>query len=136
MKKIFRFIFTTNILFNIALSHPPSKINFDFDMDKKKVIVTVEHKVKEPTDHFIDKITLSLNGKKIIEQVSSLQINNDVQIYEYLIPELSENDKIIIWSNCNKFGSLKKEFVVKTDNVMKIDKTEKKSSEKNGCCPR
>lgn len=88
--------------------HPPSDISFVYNLENKTVEINVQHKVKNIEDHYIDKVTIFLNGKKIIEQVSLKQLNNDTQIYIFKIPELKENDKIVVLAKCNKFGDLKK----------------------------
>lgn len=115
MKKII-LLLNSFLVFNIFLfAHPPSEINIEFNLKNKEVKVIINHNVKNTTDHYIERITLLLNDKKIIEQISSVQIDNARQIYIYIIPELKHKDKITISAKCNKFGTLKKDFVVKNE---------------------
>lgn len=115
MKKI-SLLLNTFFIFNVLLfSHPPSEINIQFNLKNKEVKVIINHNVKNTTDHYIERITLLLNDKKIIEQISSVQIDNAKQIYIYIIPELKHKDKMTISAKCNKFGTLKKDFVVKDE---------------------
>ncbi|MCS7150772.1 MAG: hypothetical protein NZ928_00075 [Endomicrobia bacterium] len=111
--KVKLIILTLFSCLSFVLAHPPSNIDLILNLDEKEVEVVVFHKVKDTQDHYIDKILLFLNGKKIIEQISSKQLNNENQIYLFKIPELKENDKINVSVKCNKFGELKKEIIVK-----------------------
>jgi len=51
----------------------------------------------------------------IITQKSSEQLTSEIQKYQFLIPELKENDKIVIIAKCNKFGDMKREFIIKNN---------------------
>ena len=107
-----KFLVILLIMFcGITFAHPPSGINLDFDLEKKMVSLELSHSVKSE-DHYIYYVEVSLNGKVIIKQESSKQFDENVQKYTYLIPELKENDKISIIGKCNKFGSLRREFVI------------------------
>jgi len=114
-----KFLVILLIMFcGITFAHPPSGINLDFDLEKKVVSVELSHGVKSE-DHYIYYVEVSLNGKVIIKQESSKQFDENVQKYMFLIPELKENDKISITGKCNKFGSLKREFIIKTQEAKK-----------------
>ncbi|HOJ50773.1 MAG TPA: hypothetical protein PKW55_08180 [Spirochaetota bacterium] len=113
MKKLYIFIFV--LVFYSSFAHPPSKIKFDYNLNEKSVSIDIEHKVKDAKDHYIDVIEIYLNQKLIITQKSSEQLTSEIQKYQFLIPELKENDKIVIIAKCNKFGDMKREFIIKNN---------------------
>ncbi len=94
------------------LSHPPSDIKVDFDLENKSIKIVIPHQVKNPKDHYIYELKITLNNKKIVEQYTKQQFDNNNQKFVYVIPELKEGDEIFIFAECNKFGKLNKKFVV------------------------
>ncbi len=106
-----RYFIALLIISSVAFAHPPSKINADFKLAEKIVMIEVEHAVRTK-DHYINVIEILLNGKLIIKQNSSEQLTDSIQKYSYLIPELKENDKITIIAKCNKFGDMKRNFTI------------------------
>lgn len=107
------------IFFSSSFSHPPSNIEINYDIKTKELTISINHTVRDVKDHYIDKIILLLNDKKIIEQNSTIQIDNSKQIYKYIIPDLKLNDRITITAKCNKFGTLKRDFVIKDEQENK-----------------
>lgn len=99
------------LISKILLSHPPSDIKVDFDLENRLVKVVVPHKVKNPNDHYIYELKVTINNKKIIEQYTKQQFDNNDQKFFYIIPELKEGDEISIFAECNKFGKLTKKFI-------------------------
>lgn len=106
-----KYLISLLIISSMAFAHPPSRIKADFNITEKTISIEVEHGVRSK-DHFINAIEVLLNGKSIIKQNSSEQFNDSIQKYLFLIPELKDNDKLTIIAKCNKFGDMRREFVV------------------------
>jgi len=100
----------------ILNAHPASDMLIDYDLEKSEIYVVILHKVKDPNDHYISKVEVSLNGKKIITQHIQKQIDAEKQRVVYLIPGLKEGDKILVWVECNKFGTYRKEITIAKKN--------------------
>ncbi len=114
MKRIL--IFTAICLFafsSFAYAHPPSDIKINYDPQTKILRVVIVHNVSNPSNHFINKVDVSLNGKEIIEQQLSRQDNNAEQTVSYLIPDAKANDVIGVEAYCSISGKLKKEITAK-----------------------
>lgn len=92
-----------------AFAHPPK--NIEIKRAGNKIEVEVLHPVKNPAEHFIDKITVSLNGKGIIEQVFSAQ-QDALQYSSYFVPFTKKGDKLSVNAHCNKFGDMTREITV------------------------
>ena len=85
-----------------ALSHPAGKVILS--VEGNILQVTAQHNVGNPQTHYIDEITVTLNGKKIITQLFSLQTGNTQKV-SYTIPSLKSGDTITVLAHCNKGGN-------------------------------
>jgi desulfoferrodoxin (superoxide reductase-like protein) len=103
---------------------PPTDIIITFDTAKSIVKADIEHPTENPKQHFIYNIEVSVNGKKLIKQEATEQLNTDIQKVMYLIPGLKPGDKVSIYAECNQYGDLTKEAVV--PQIPAKDQTKKK----------
>jgi len=85
-----------------AFSHPASKVILS--VEDKILQVTVQHNVGNPQTHYINEITVTLNGKKIITQLFFLQTDNTQKV-SYTIPSLKPGDTITVLAHCNRGGN-------------------------------
>jgi len=89
----------------ISLAHPPSRINAVFNPETKVLELSILHQVGDPQgDHYINSLTISLNGKVVIEQVFLSQFTQAEQKALYLLNDAQEGDVIEIKAVCSKFG--------------------------------
>ena len=93
----------------LVFAHPPTKI--DISVNETVIGIIVTHPVPNPANHYINKIEVSLNEKKIIEQSFSLQTEN-TQKASYNIPELKKGDVVTVEADCNQYGELEQKITV------------------------
>jgi hypothetical protein len=93
-----------------AFAHPPSDIKVN--IRGSEIRCDILHSVADPTKHYIDQVSVNLNGAKIIQQKFDLQSDNIKQVVVYNIPSLKKGDKLVIGASCNKGGDLNKEVKV------------------------
>ena len=98
----------------IAFAHPPKSLDVNLDLSDKMLYVMAMHDVQDPTEHFIQKISIELNGKKIIEQTCSAQTDKEKQDLMFTIPEAKAGDKISAKVECIRGGTKTTETVVKS----------------------
>ena len=110
MKILIAFIVFCLFFVKPAFSHPASKI--DIAIDGKQMTVRAVHSVGNPEDHYIDSISVTLNGQKVINQIFNAQITDATQEIVYVIPSLKVGDKIVVETRCNKGGGLIKTLTV------------------------
>lgn len=113
MKKnvIFLFLLIMFLFLPIqAFSHPASKVILS--VEGNILHVTVQHNVGNPQTHYINKIIVTLNEKKIITQLFFLQTDN-TQKASYTIPSLKSGDTITVEASCSRVGIRKGTIVVK-----------------------
>ena len=70
-----------------AYAHPPSDIKITFDPMTNILTAVIAHNTSNPSNHYIKKVDIGLNGKEIIEHTISRQDNNAEQTVSYRIPD-------------------------------------------------
>lgn len=102
---IFLFLFIMCLFLPTQVfSHPASKVILS--VEGNILHVTIQHNVGNPQTHYINEITVTLNGKKIITQLFFLQTDNTQKV-SYTIPSLKPGDTITVLAHCNKGGNRK-----------------------------
>jgi len=115
MKKLgaFSIMFIFLTIASAAYAHPPSDIKIDFDPKTKMLHAVIVHNTSNPLNHYINKVDVGLNGKKIIEHAISREDNNKEQTVSYLIPDVKDGDVLSVEGYCSISGKLKKEITAK-----------------------
>ncbi|NQT25446.1 hypothetical protein HQ585_08825 [candidate division KSB1 bacterium] len=105
-------IFISLFLFQIsvAIAHPPSKIILEFNAETSILKVEMPHKVKDASEHFINKVEIKLNGKEIVKQEFFTQKDTGKQMVMYQIHDAKSGDTLEVTAHCNVF-SKKKETI-------------------------
>ena len=96
-----------------AFAHPPSDIKITFDPATKMLHAVILHDVSNPANHYIKKVSVSLNGKEIIEHTISRQDNFSSQTVTYLIPDAKDGDVLAVEGYCSISGKLMKQITIK-----------------------
>ena len=92
-------------------AHPASEV--DLRMAGDTLIVTAMHKVKNPAKHYIDDITIAINGEELLEKEYVSQTSKTAQSVSIVISKpLSAGDKITVITECNKFGEKAAELTI------------------------
>ncbi|MGD8978683.1 MAG: hypothetical protein PVH23_01265 [candidate division WOR-3 bacterium] len=94
------------------LAHPPGGVEVEFDPESKVLNILVPHSVNDASRHYISKLIVDLNGKKIVEQRFRSQIDDDEQRVLYSIHDATEGDKIKVTAFCNISGKRSSEITV------------------------
>jgi len=98
-----------------AYAHPPSDIKINFDPGTKMLSAVIMHNTSNPANHYIKKVDVGLNGKRIIGQSIFRQDNNESQSVAYLIPDIKDGDVLSVEGYCSISGNLQKEITVKLE---------------------
>jgi len=113
-KKILNFVLLTVLIISLKVySHPPTKIDLNFDNENKILKVEVHHPVLLPENHYINKIEVYLNDNLIIVQEFDRQLTKKAQKAGYFIFEAKKDDVIKVKVSCNKHGDKTSRLVVK-----------------------
>ncbi len=106
MKILLWLFIITIFLLSPGFGHPPDEVTVAISANA--VVITVDHPVQNPLEHYIKLVTVYLNGEEKIRQTFTLQKGNQ-QYVMYTLPELRKGDVVEVEAVCSKFGTLKAE---------------------------
>lgn len=98
--------------FAALFAHAPAKIDLSFNRETGLLTVAFGHKVRDPGDHYIAGISVSLNGTEIILQKADLQDTADGGTFVYKIVQAKPGDTIEVLLECVKGGKMKKSLKI------------------------
>lgn len=94
------------------VAHSPKGVDLDYDTETGVLSVEITHSVNNPSKHYVNKVTVELNGKKIIEQTFRSQLDEEKQQVLYKIVDAKEGDKLSVTARCNISGKKKGELEI------------------------
>jgi desulfoferrodoxin (superoxide reductase-like protein) len=95
---------------SIAYAHPPSDIIITYDAATKTLTAEIKHSVSNPTQHYIKKVDIGLNGKEIAELKFKKQDSYFSQDITYTFTDIKPADTLSVEAYCSISGKLKKEI--------------------------
>lgn len=110
MKKTFLIVVAIFISCSLTKADPPKKVNLTYQDGKLKVEAL--HKVRNSNNHFIDQVTVKVNGKELKTIRLDKQTSTASQLLEIDLPDLKKGDKIEVVTRCNEFGKKSAKLVV------------------------
>ncbi len=113
MKLSASLMFALTVLCGAALATPPDSISLKFDPVTHILASTIHHPVQSnPSDHFIAKVVVDVNGAAMVTQTFKRQTDTKVQEVSYVLVDVKEGDKVGLTAVCSLFGQLKKVLAV------------------------
>ena len=97
-----------------VFAHPPKGLEVEYDTDSSILRVEIAHSVNDASKHYVNKVVVEVNGKKVIEQTFRKQIDGETQQVMYKIIDAAEGDKISVTAYCNISGKKKADLMVTT----------------------
>ncbi|MCK4940566.1 hypothetical protein KAS45_00595 [candidate division WOR-3 bacterium] len=92
------------------LAHSPKGLQLEYDAGILNI--SVIHSVNDASKHYVNKVIVELNGKKIVEQKFRSQTDEEEQQVLYSIIDAKEGDKINVTAYCNISGKKKGELII------------------------
>ena len=109
-KVLFLLLFIFLVSASIVHAHPPKDIEISYDSATKMLTAIIMHDTSNPRGHYIKKVDVGLNGQELIQQVISIQDNNNSQTVSYLIPDVKAGDSLSVEGYCSISGKLEKQI--------------------------
>ena len=106
-------IFAFMLLVISVSAHPPKKITLKFDIKTQELDIKVDHSVKDMNDHFIEKLSVKVNGKEVYSEEFSKQKDLKADVYRILLENVKVGDEVELTASCNKWGKKSKKLTVK-----------------------
>jgi desulfoferrodoxin (superoxide reductase-like protein) len=111
--RIFTIVLLSILLFSLkTFTHPPSKIDLDFDYEEMILRIEIHHPVLIVRNHYVKKIEVYLNDDLKIVQDFDRQLTKKTQKAGYFIFEAKKGDIIKVKAICNKHGDKTASLVV------------------------
>lgn len=104
MKRLWLIVLLVSATFQMVAAHPPSKIILDFNSETHILKVAVNHSVDDTLKHFINMLSVKLNGNEIANQKFLTQFVSADQDAQFLIHDAKPGDEIEVTASCNIFG--------------------------------
>jgi len=94
-----------------ASAHGPKGVDLQYEASTQTLSVTITHSVKNPAKHYIEDISISVNGERVSQHEYKSQPGKDTFTLEYKVPA-KDGDTIKVKAGCNYFGSKSAELTV------------------------
>lgn len=90
-----------------VLAHPPSRIDAEYDDAAKELKLDIIHPVEAPKSHFIYRVTVDVDGKRLIDKEYDEQTDDMEQQVSLNVPGVEKGSTIDIEAFCNRYGEKK-----------------------------
>lgn len=94
-----------------ANAHRPGSVTLNYNADTKVLSVTISHSVSNPAKHYVEKVTITLNGELFKTFEYTNQPDSSPFTYQYSI-KATEGDELKVRTDCNYFGSRTAKIIV------------------------
>ncbi len=105
-------IFCIAIVPVTATAHPPESVKLGYNLSSKTLIVTIVHNSSSPNSHYINKVSLTKNGKPAGSYTYQNQADSSEVIYTYKIPA-NIGDTFEVTAYCSKYGTKTATLIIK-----------------------
>jgi len=89
----------------IALAHPPQKIEVNYSPSEKTVKGVIYHNVGDPKKHYIKGITVRQGKEVLAEKTFSEQENKKTENVNIAVPNAKAGEPVTITAKCNIAGT-------------------------------
>lgn len=110
MKKLILALLLLAFLPLAIFAHPAKKVNLSYK--NGKLTIEVIHPVSNVNNHYIDQITVNVDGKDVKTITFTKQTSAESEYLELSIPEIKKGSVVIVKTSCSKMGSKSGKFTV------------------------
>ena len=93
------------LLMSPVSAHSPSDMSLSYNELSKELRVTITHAVPDPGGHYINEVTISINGKVVNNSRYTIQPAPNTFTYTYPV-ETVTGDEIKVTATCSLAGSI------------------------------
>jgi hypothetical protein len=112
MRQFAPVLFALILMCGAAFATPPDSVSLKFDPETHVLSSTIYHPVRSnPSEHFIAKVVIDVNGTVMVTQTFKRQTDTKVQEVSYVLVDVKEGDKVGLTAVCSLFGQLKQVLV-------------------------
>jgi len=106
-------VFSTCLLLTAinTRAHSPSNMIISYNTSTNNLSVTITHVVSDPNTHYVESVTINLNGSNVITQPYSSQPSSSSFTYNYTIIAIT-GATIQVTADCNIGGTITRSLTV------------------------
>ena len=122
MRKIFIILCLTVVSLPVSrlYAHSPEKVALSYDQDARVLTAEVVHPVANPGRHYVDRVEVLLNGKRIVEKEPSRQDATGVTEV-FPLTDVQSGDIVKVIAFCNRGGERSEQIqILSTDKPSSI----------------
>ena len=97
----------------VVRADPPKKVNLSYQSETKKLKIEAIHPVKNVTEHYLDLISISVDGKEVKALKPKKQSSAAGENIEIVVPEIKAGSQVEVKARCNEFGSKTAKLTIK-----------------------
>ncbi len=104
------YIFTLVLIFSLPVivnADPPKKILLNYTAGTHTLKIEAVHPVKNVQKHYIDLISIYVNGKEVKTIKPQTQSDKEAEILEVVVPQIVNGCEVTVKAQCNEFGTKK-----------------------------
>jgi len=88
----------------IVKAHNPADVGLEYDSNSELLVVTISHGVSDPSSHYVESVSITVNGSLMLAESYGSQPSSSVFIYMYNITA-NDGARIQVTAICNVGGS-------------------------------
>ena len=88
-------------------AHAPQKVEVSYDKKTSIVKIVVTHSVRDVKTHYVESLTLKVDGKEVKTLTKQQQDTKNTETFEVFIKDLKPGSQIEAVAACNLMGSKK-----------------------------
>ncbi len=104
------YIFTFALIVSLPLiikADPPKKILLNYTAETHTIKIEAVHPVKNVQKHYIDLVSIYVNGKEVKTVKPVSQTSKESEILEVVVPQIVAGCEVTVKAQCNEFGTKK-----------------------------
>ncbi len=112
-RTIFAMIVIVLLTAQTVSAHPPTNVHLSYDKYTKMLKIKISHAVTDPRSHYIEEVTVAVNGDIVLRHTLKMQDTDSSQFLQYTLPDVKPRDRIRVHAHCSSFGKKFKEMTIK-----------------------
>lgn len=93
-------------------AHPPRNVDLTYRTSDGVLVVTVFHGVKNPSKHFVERLSIYVAGKKIREVSFTEQTTKESLVADIPVGTLAPGTEVRVEATCSIFGTASGTLVI------------------------
>lgn len=99
-------------VFSNIMAHPPSSMLYSYNAERNMLTLTIRHSVRNPENHYVEKVTVTKDDEEIIVHRFERQENSREMMLVYRLPGFEEGTSLTVTAFCSRVGSIEEKIIL------------------------